>query len=409
MSLKVRGVWTGPTEAGRTQAEVDAWAENLHRHGFTDVLPNLKAGHGLLFWPSKRFPEAVARGYQDFDLPAAMLEALTKRSMRLHAWFIDYYEGVNGQAFKSHPEWAATDWKGRPTTAMELRGQPYGAIWMCPARRPGYTDQWLVPCYEEFAEMYGVETIHHDYIRYPGDAAPDQYCFCDYCLENLPRWAGYISDKYPNEPFYHEKYDREFLEAHWEPSPRVLPANWDLLDRGSKSRFLLEGGFFQGGRNDLDYFFYRYRIERINEFAKLSHAAVKKANPKVGLSGAIFKNPIHSGRFIGQDWREFAQWMDVCIPMDYRDHFPGTFEQYLDLLEETIYKQKQWSEASAALWIGIAVNFLFKEEPNGPYPSEKLRRAIERIESTGVEGIVLFCESQLTEFGMWDQVRISFA
>lgn len=403
--FELKGVWCGPGDCGKTRETIVAFLDRLREHGFNAIFINLKGGDGKLFWPSPNFGECVAEGYKDFDLPAVLLEECGKRGIQFHCWFIDYYEGENGVAYKAHPEWAARDGKGRTTAEETLRGRRFGSVWMCPAQNPGYTDQWLVPLYKEFADRYPVASLHHDYIRYPGDLAPDQYCYCDYCLENLPKWAGYISEKYPDEPFYHELYDREYLEAHWEQSPRVLPRNWERLDRGSKSRFLLESGFFQGGRNDLDYFFYRYRIEAVTRFAKESKEAVKAANPNIKLSGAYFKNPIHSGRFIGQDWREHAPYCDLCIPMDYRDHFPGTFEHYLDLLEETIYKQQAWAQGFERLYIGFAVNFLFKEERDGPYPEEKFQRVVERIASTGSKGLVVFCEEQIRRFGMWEVAK----
>ncbi|MCC6442223.1 MAG: hypothetical protein IT210_02075 [Armatimonadetes bacterium] len=100
----------------------------------------------------------------------------------------------------------------------------------------------------EFAERYEVDSIHRDYIRYPGDLAPDQYCFCDYCLEQMPKFSGFVSESYPQKPFDRALYDRPYLESHWEQSPKALPANWGRLSRAFKSRFLLEGSFFQGGR-----------------------------------------------------------------------------------------------------------------------------------------------------------------
>lgn len=400
--MKVKGVWCGSSEAGRTEAEVEAYIERMHQAGINAIFVHLKGGDGLLYWPSEKFPEAVAPGYQDFDLPKFLLAACRKRGMQMHAWMIDFVEGADGAAYRAHPEWAALNACGHPTNSETLRGHPYGGLWMCPARRPGYTDQWLVPIYEEFASRYAVDSLHHDYIRYPGDLAPDQYCFCDYCLEHLPHWAGYVSQAYPAEPFYHELYDRPYLEAHWEPSPRVLPANWAKLDRVAKSRFLLEGSFFQGGRYDLDYFFYTYRTHWITEFARLASEAVRKVNPNTELSGAFFKNPIHSGRFIGQDWRLFAPYVETAIPMDYRDHFPGSFEVYLDLLEESIRAQQEWARDFKHLYIGVALNFLFKEEvPDGPWPASKLERVYERIANSGVEGIVFFSEGQLDQFNLW--------
>src|SRR5687767_15656441 len=58
-----------------------------------------KGGDGLIYWPSERFASFVAPGYEDFDLPAALLVECRKRGMELHAWFIDYMEGA--QIFRS--------------------------------------------------------------------------------------------------------------------------------------------------------------------------------------------------------------------------------------------------------------------------------------------------------------------
>ncbi len=406
--FSLRGIWCSSHEAGTTRESVCAFLDKLQSNGINAFFMCVKHGNGTIAWPSERFPELVQEPYKTFDLPAVLQEECAKRDIQPHAWFFDFFESEKSLVYERHPEWAMRDRMGNTTAEEILRGRRFGGMWMCPAQRPGYTDQWLIPLYADFADRYQWTSIHHDYVRYPGDMAPDQYCFCDYCLENIPRFNSFIHESYPDEPFYHPKYDREYLEAHWEPSPRVLPANWDKLPRHMKADFLREGQFFQGGRYDLDYFFYTYRTHWITEFTRECHAAVKAVNPQMKLSGAIFKNPIHSGRFIGQDWRTFAPYMEITIPMDYRDHFPGTFEQYLGLLEETIHRQKEWARDFEALYIGIATNFLFFEEPEGPYPPEKMRRVIETIESTGVPGMVIFCNDQLDRYGMWDVVRAKF-
>ncbi len=407
MALRIRGVWGGAVEAGATRESVCRYLDGLAQTGFNAVFLNVKQGDGSLCWPSRRFPQAVRPEYRDFDLPAVLIEEGRNRGIEVHAWMIDFMEGEHGPAFTEHPEWAARDRSGKPTNEETLRGKRFDAVWMCPAQRPGYTDQWLVPQYRELAELYNFATIHHDYIRYPGDLAPDRYCFCDACLENLPKWAGYLNETYPDEPFFHELYDREYLEAHWEQSPRVLPANWDALRREFKSDFLLEGSFFQGGRADLDVFFYAYRAHWITQFARESALAVREANPQTKISGAYFKNPIHSGRFIGQDWRTFSPWSDICIPMDYRDHFPGTMDHYLDLLGESICRQQAWCAEGAGqeLYVGFAIWPLYREAPDGPYDPDRVRRTIERIEASGVEGLVTFCSWDLDKYGVRETVR----
>lgn len=356
--LRVRGLWCGASDAGTTVASVDEFVDRVAVAGFNLILPNLKQGHGRLCWPSKIHPELVLEEYKAFDLPKHLLEACRRRSVEVHAWFIDFMEG----AHHLPEEWAMRDRDGNPTDSEVLRGKRFTARWMCPARRPGYTDQHLVPLYREFAEMYAFDAVHHDYVRYPGDLAPDQYCFCDHCLEEIPRWAGYATRAYPDRAFTHATYDREYLESHWEPSPRVLPEDWTKLTRRQKSDFLLEDGFFDKGRKDLDYFFYAYRVHWINEFNRACATAVRQARPGMNISSAVFKNPVQSGRFIGQDWRQHAPYVDVAIPMDYRDHFPGSFDDYLKLLTETIEDQKEWARDFSKYYPGAAINFMFWEE-----------------------------------------------
>ena len=450
-----------------TDSEVDNYVDRLYETGINTLIVHLKGGDGTVYWKSEILPQATHPGYDLFDLPAALLKSCRKRGMRLEAWLIDFFESKNGPAHTLHSHWAMLDPDGKTTSDEMLRGEPWGPLWMCPARRPGYTDQWLVPLIEEFAKKFDFDAVHHDYVRYPGDAAPDRYCFCDHCLEYLPKWAGYFSEAYEDEPFFHKHYDREYIEAHWEQSPRVLPANWNSLPRKFKANFLLEGGFFQGGRNDLDYFFYLYRAHWITDFCRLAREAVDRIRPQMEISAAVFKNPIHSGRFIGQDWRTFERYVDSIVPMDYRDHFPGDFDTYLGLLAETIATQKQHTKPFRRFWPGSAINFLFEEEelplramatalgegridifkmefdkvkerlqtvnpdvlhaltnagenpsnafkalerfkeniPENYWPSDKLTRVIDTIEEASVDGFALFCVGHLDQYDQWDVLR----
>jgi uncharacterized lipoprotein YddW (UPF0748 family) len=359
-ALKGRAVWASPRDAGMTEQSVIGFANQLEKAHINTVIMQIKGGPGI-YWPSTVFADAVVSEYRQFDMPGVLIRECHKRNIKVHAWFIDYAEGADSFVVKRHPEWLALNPEGKPTTSEILRGRPYRLAWMCPARRPGYTDQWLIPLIRDFAQRYDVDAIHHDYIRYPGDLAPDTYCFCDYCLQHLPAYAGYYSKTHPDRPFY-PPIDRPHLEAHWEKSPRVLPGNWDELTREMKSRFLLQGSFFPGGNHDLDFFFYEYRVHAINEFAQQVFEDVRKIKPQMEFSAAIFKNPVHSARFIAQDWRQFADCVQYAMPMDYRSHYPGDFDTHLDLLEESIERQKEWADKYQHLWIGIATQFLYDEE-----------------------------------------------
>jgi uncharacterized lipoprotein YddW (UPF0748 family) len=359
-SLKGRAVWSNPRDAGTTEASVTAFVEQLARAHVNTVVMEVKTAAGL-FWPSERFAPAVVAGYREFDFPAVLIRECHKRKIAVHAWFFDFAEGGPSYVVQQHPEWLARNPQGKPTSDEVLRGRPYRLAWMCPARRPGYTDQWLIPLIEEFTARYDVDAIHHDYVRYPGDLAPDTYCFCDYCLDEIPRYASYYSQAHPEHALV-APMDRPHLEAHWEKSPKVLPPNWKDYGREMKSRLLLEGSFFPGGNRDLDYFFYEYRAHHIALFTRQVKEAVAKRKPRVEFSAAVFRNPVQSGRFIGQDWRRFAPFVDTLMPMDYRSHYAGDFETHLDLLAENIQQQKQWARDFRRLWIGLAAYQLYDAE-----------------------------------------------
>lgn len=370
-TLAGRAVWAHPRDAGTTDASVRAFVDQLARAHVNTVVMEVKTSAGV-FWPSQRVPAAVAAGYRDFDFPAVLVREAHARGIKVHAWFFDFAEGADSPVVREHPEWLARSPAGAPTTAEVLRGRPYRLAWMCPAQRPGYTDQWLVPLIVEFAARYDVDAIHHDYVRYPGDLAPDTYCFCDYCLKALPKYASYFSEARPGDPML-APMDRPHLEAHWEKSPRVIPPNWDDYARQMQSRFLLEGGFFPGGHRDLDYFFYEYRAHHIEAFTREVAEAVRKVRPRIEFSAAVFKNPVQSGRFIGQDWRRFSPWVQYLMPMDYRSHFAGDFDAHLQLLAEAVRQQKSWARDFPHLWVGVAASQLYDEERR---PLDQLRSLV---------------------------------
>jgi hypothetical protein len=91
------------------------------------------------------------------------------------------------------------------------------------------------------------------------------------------------------------------------------------------------------------------------------------------FSAAVFKNPVQSGRFIGQDWRRFSPWVQYLMPMDYRSHYAGDFETHLDLLAESIQQQKAWARDFPHFWPGVAAYQLYDEERE---PLTRMRRLL---------------------------------
>ena len=359
---EVHALWVHPPAVGKTPEEVRKFIEQCKRANIDVLVVMIKGAQGEIYWQSKRFPQAIAKGWEQVDFLGTLIKEAHAQNIKVDAWFCDFIEGPNGAAHREHPEWAQLNPDGN-TTASEKLGhtRPYGYVWMCPSRRPGYVDQWLIPMFEEVAKNYAVDSVHHDYVRYPGDVAPDSYCFCDYCLAHLPQYAM-LSYKARPEERYRVKFSQPRIEANWWSDPTMLPSDWDKMDRREKADFILNGRTIPGGPPDMRYFFYDYRQHQIKTFVKEVAVRMRRLDRKIEISAAVFKNPILSSRFIGQHWNDWTPWIDVYMPMTYRSHFAGSFESYLDHLTETTERQRQWVNQERPIYAGVATTYLYREE-----------------------------------------------
>jgi uncharacterized lipoprotein YddW (UPF0748 family) len=359
-SAESRGVWAHPGDFGKTEKEVANFFETLKQAHIQVVVPLVKDTAGHIFWHSRKFPAAVHPDYKDFDLLRAITAIAPRYKIKVHAWLCDFPEGKDSPAFKLHPEWAMLNPQGGLTSEEKITlEQIYGPVWMCPNQRPGYTDQWLLPMIEEIARDYAVDGIHHDYVRYPGDVAPDSYCFCDYCLEH------YMTDNlfyYPSRPDVRIllKDVRLRTESNWDLDFTVKPADWARLTREEKAKFILDGKSIN--RSDLDYFFYEMRCAAINRFVREAWEKVSAIRPGVEMSAAVFINPAMSRRFIGQNWTDFVPWVDIMMTMTYRSHFQGAFEDYQVYLADVVRAQTRWAGSPESLAVGLDAYYIFKEE-----------------------------------------------
>jgi uncharacterized lipoprotein YddW (UPF0748 family) len=366
------GLWLHPGDAGHNQAEVAAFMDKAKDAHINTVVLLVKS-ESKLFYASKLFPEDVDSEYRNFDLLRAVLTEAHQRGMKVHAWLVDFVEGRDGYAFKHHPGWAAINPEGE-TTASETLGpnRPYSDVWMCPARRPGYTDQYLLPVIREIVTNYDVDGIHHDYVRYPGDVNPDGYCFCDYCLEHIFTHSHLAYETEPHQPPLERFLPRVDADLGREYTPK--PPQWEQWSRREKANFLLYGRYEYDSAPDMSYFFYTYRTDAIKEFARAAYELVKSIRPNAVISAAVFKNPQTSGRFIGQRWSDWTQYVDDFMPMTYRSHFSVDWETFLKEFAEYTRYQKSWVDKSQ-LDQGIATGYLYREMYD---PINKMNAALDR-------------------------------
>lgn len=380
-------LWAHPGDAGKTAESTRAFVAQCKRASIDTIVMMVKGMGGEIYWKSRRFPQSVAKGYESFDLIEHLTREAHAQGIKVHVWLCDFTEGVESAAYREHPEWAQLNPDGTTTATEKLGGgRPYPYVWMCPAQRPGYTDQWLLPMIEEIVKNYPVDGIHHDYVRYPGDVAPESYCFCDYCLKHMPRYA-LLSYETRSQERYRVRPVLSRIEANWWSDPTMLPADWAQRDRRKKADFLLNGSTIPGGPPDMRYFFYEYRVHQIDTFVREAWELVHRINPKAELSAAVFKNPIQSARFIGQKWDEWTPWIDIFMPMTYRSHFQGSYDSYLDHLAEVTARQVEWIRHKKPLYAGIATGYFYTAEELKPL-DELLKRIIkfEQLPASDLKG-----------------------
>jgi uncharacterized lipoprotein YddW (UPF0748 family) len=356
--LNVRGLWVHPGDAGHTEAEVAAFIDKAKAaHLNTIVL--LVENAGSLYYSSRLFPEAVEQSYRSFDLLRAVITEAHKRDIKVHAWLTDFLESTNGVAYKQHPEWAQLNSDGKTTTSEMLGGgRPYPYVWMCPARRPGYVDQYLLPLIKEIVTNYEVDGIHHDYVRYPGDVNPDGYCFCDYCLNQIFTHSHLAYETAPHDISPERLLPRIDADLGREYTPK--PPEWDHWTRRAKADFFLHGRYQYDSAPDMSYFFYIYRTDAIKTFVRETTELVKSIRPNAVISAAVFKNPETSGRFIGQRWSDWTEYVDEMMPMTYRSHFSTDWNTFLKEFGEYTRYQKKWA-GNSHLDQGIATTYLYRE------------------------------------------------
>jgi hypothetical protein len=138
------------------------------------------------------------------------------------------------------------------------------------------------------------------------------------------------------------------------------PPHWDEWTRREKANFLLYGRYSYDSAPDMPYFFYTYRTDAIREFAREAYELVKSVRSSMVISAAVFKNPQTSGRFIGQRWTDWTQYVDELMPMTYRSHFSVDWPTFLKEFGEYTRYQKAWADKSE-FDQGIATGYLYRE------------------------------------------------
>lgn len=359
---EVHAIWAHPQHVAKNQSELEQFVRRCKQAHIELIVMLVVLKGPSITWHSQRFKDWIHPRWQGFDMVKSLVKVAHSHGIKVHGWIPSFTNSPDSPVLKEHPEWAMLNPDGGWTTSEKLSGgKDYPIVWMCPARRPGWVDQVILPLIEDLITHTPIDGIHHDYVRYPGDVAPDDYCFCDYCLEDFLRYNHLYYEGF-RETIFNPKPKLPKAISNWWQDYTIRPPGWDKMTRRQKAEFILKGSTMRGGPKDMDYLFYEYRCDVITRFVRETYLHARRIRPDIEVSAAVFKNPTLSGRNIGQRWIDFAPWVDIMMPMCYRSHFPGDFQTYLKMLKEYTRFENMWCKDLCDVYIGIADHYIYNEE-----------------------------------------------
>jgi hypothetical protein len=340
----------------RGKDTAEALVKDCREAGFNVLVLMVKEPDGKLYFTSKKGIKARADGLPEFDPLAAVLKAAVKENLTVHAGLCAFLEDPESPPAMLHPEWAATDPENKNTAADPKSP----GLWMCPARKDGYAYAYLIPVIEDLLTNYAVQGIHLTHLSFPVGVKPDSYCFCSYCLDDIPRRSR----------LYYPAAGRRFDPPptvsdplrQWTDGSTSLPEGYEGASRKSKVEYLLKGTYRKDGPADMDYFLYTYRTAVIREFIAKAYERMRAVLPKVEFSARVYWNAPAAGRFAGQRWTDFGQWFDFLVLDARRSYFPGDFDTYRKLLSDVSFYATANSKNLVHVYMGLDIAGIYREE-----------------------------------------------
>ena len=253
-----RGVWDHDG-AGWYPGDWKRTCRVLNDAGLNAVFPNVMWA-GKAHYPSRHLP-----GSKTLDLfgdqLAQCVSAADACGIEVHAWKVCWNLG------NAPPDFVATMKKeGR------LQQQANGSIqnWLCPSHPRNL--QHELNAIEEVARNYDVDGIHLDYIRFPSVRS----CYDPTCRRAFEKHLGRTSTGWPKS--------------------------------------VQEGGRDQAA-------FRTWRAAQITSFVRSVRVSLRRINPKLDLSAAVYRRYPSCRDSLGQDWGRWLEedLVDFVCPMSYTE------------------------------------------------------------------------------------------
>lgn len=284
-SPEFRGVWN---HSG-TGLYPGNWPETcrvLKDAGMTAVFPNVLRA-GMAHYASRLAPPSeTVQQYGDQILQC--VQAAHAQGLEAHAWIMCWN-------LEDAPASLVAGFRKQGRLQASSKGESLD--WLCPSDPSNRA--WMADIAGEIAERYTVDGIHLDFVRFKSR----DYCYCSGCRARFERHIGARVRRWPAEAV---------------------------------------SGSLAGTYRD-------WRRKQIADFVAEVRSRIRKANPKVRLSAAVYPSFATCRDSIGQDWTDWIKkgLLDFACPMNYTSSPSQAIDWYR--------RQTTVPGASGKIYCGVGV------------------------------------------------------
>ncbi len=354
--MNTKGVWITARQLRPENSAVEI-VKNARELGLNALFVQVVVG-GYAYYRSKILPVSEYIGSR--DALKEIIDEAHKYGIQVHAW-------VNSVLFWSlrtppkdsthvyyqHPDWFLFDDNEKNTrfyTREEFLRAGFDGLFLEPRKKE--VRDFIASIFEEIASSYDVDGVHFDFIRYPG-----------YSYGYDPGIRETFVSRYEYDPIF-SPYISRIKSPHW----NTVRAK-DLYERYAEYKFKIW--------NDS-------RVSAVREIVREVRKRVKKINPRIEISAAVFANVGSAYISLGQDWRTWNDegLLDITVPMAYTP-YTNAFEKYLDYCTA--------GKGNSKLLMGVGVWF-------DTFSKDFVRKELEMVrDSKDTDGFVIFAYVHLKE------------
>ncbi len=331
---EIRAIWHRPHE--KSDEEVEATVSKLADAGFNRILieTNYEGYANAQKCVHDYLP--IRKGYENgFDVVEAFIRICKKRSIEIHAWFEDFFFGVEGTGCpmaEIHPELMA-----RRKDGGLLHDTFDNFYFLNPALDE--THEFLRNMIREILDNYDFDGFQLDYIRYP-------------VIHGIEYSAGF------------EPKTKEMFKA----DTGIDVDSIDSLGSDEWKRFI------------------DWRAGRITKYVESVRNLIleyRKNGRSIELSTAVFGNPDEAIRLKCQNWQYWVKqgWLDAIYPMAYLNDAE-------DVGREVGYMVEHYGESPNISGISPMYDKL---------PVIESTKQVEECRKVGAKGVAFFCADSCTD------------